>query len=174
MHESSPSNRIVAGGCKYYSFSYYMPELERGALLSGGGTCEDIENLTLPDKSVDIFITQDVLEHVFSPERAIKEILRVFKPGGWHIFTTPRDPHRPASVQRARLENGQVRELLPAEYHGNPVGDSKALVTFDWGRDFESKLYAWSGVEALVLDRVDKIMGIEGVAFEVFALRRYI
>ena len=31
--------------------------------------------------------TQDVLEHVFQPDRALAEIMRVLRPGGVHVFS---------------------------------------------------------------------------------------
>ncbi|MDD5063197.1 MAG: class I SAM-dependent methyltransferase [Phycisphaerae bacterium] len=38
---------------------------------------EDIQNLSFPDKSFDIVICQQVLEHVFDPVKAIYELRRV-------------------------------------------------------------------------------------------------
>lgn len=40
------------------------------------------ESIPLPDNSVDLIITQEVLEHVADPFKAITEISRVLKPGG--------------------------------------------------------------------------------------------
>lgn len=40
------------------------------------------EEIPLPDGSVDLVITQEVLEHVADPFKAIQEIGRVLKPGG--------------------------------------------------------------------------------------------
>jgi 2-polyprenyl-3-methyl-5-hydroxy-6-metoxy-1,4-benzoquinol methylase len=51
-------------------------------------------------------ITQDVMEHVFDPHHAFKEIARTLKPGGLHIFTTP-IYGMPRSRVRARVRDGQ-------------------------------------------------------------------
>jgi ubiquinone/menaquinone biosynthesis C-methylase UbiE len=50
---------------------------------------EDLRALTFPDQSFDLFITSDVFEHVFEPEKGFGDIARVLKPGGMHIFTMP-------------------------------------------------------------------------------------
>ncbi len=72
---------------------------------------ENIEDLTFADESIDIFVTQDVLEHVFHPDRAIAEIHRVLKPGGTHIFTAPKHRGLDKTVQRATIaEDGDGNE----------------------------------------------------------------
>ena len=43
--------------------------------------------MTFENESFDLFITQDVFEHVMTPNKAFKEIERVLKPGGAHVFT---------------------------------------------------------------------------------------
>jgi 2-polyprenyl-3-methyl-5-hydroxy-6-metoxy-1,4-benzoquinol methylase len=45
--------------------------------------------LTFGDETFDLTITQDVMEHVFNPEKAFQEIMRTTKSGGAHVFTTP-------------------------------------------------------------------------------------
>ena len=37
---------------------------------------------SLPDNTFDLFVTQDVFEHIPEPEKALKEIYRCLKPGG--------------------------------------------------------------------------------------------
>lgn len=43
---------------------------------------------TLPDQSADIILSNQVLEHVDSPEGYLQESFRLLKPGGTAIFTT--------------------------------------------------------------------------------------
>jgi SAM-dependent methyltransferase len=49
----------------------------------------DIHNLPLADESVDAVICMNVLEHVEEPHKAMKEIYRVLKKGGYAYFDTP-------------------------------------------------------------------------------------
>ena len=44
---------------------------------------QDMENLTYPDNFFDIVHCVNALDHVLNPKRALKEMLRVCKPGGW-------------------------------------------------------------------------------------------
>ena len=51
--------------------------------------------MTFQNESFDLFITQDVFEHVMEPNKAFKEIERVLKPGGAHVFTVLGTTHFP-------------------------------------------------------------------------------
>ncbi len=45
--------------------------------------------LSLPDNSVDIIFMDDVWEHIDKPSRALKEAIRVVKPGGYILIAFP-------------------------------------------------------------------------------------
>lgn len=98
--------------------------------------CENLESLTFQDNTFDLFVTQDVFEHVANPEKAFREIGRVLKPGGRHVFTMPWYPNLVNTIQRARISEGVIEYLEEPIYHGNPVDENGSLVTFDWGSDF--------------------------------------
>ncbi|WP_188131049.1 class I SAM-dependent methyltransferase [Paraburkholderia panacisoli] len=172
VHESSPSNQILSRYCENYSSSQFLPGVALGTVVDGV-RCESIEDLTFEDESIDIFVTQDVLEHVFHPGRAVREIMRVLKPGGAHIFTAPKHKGMLKSVRRAHLrEDGTVEYILKPEYHGNPVGDGRALVTFDYGYDFEDLLSEWSQRPVQVFHTKDHSKGIDAEFNEVFVIRK--
>lgn len=172
IHESSPSTPMIQRLCREYSCSQFFPDEERGKTFRGT-RCEDIERLTFPDNSFDIFITQDVLEHVFHPMQALRDIHRVLKPGGAHVFTAPKHRGLAKSVCRAELDaNGDVRHLLEAQYHGNPVGDGKALVTWDYGDDFELLASEWVGAPVATFHTRDRSLGIDAEFNEVFVIRK--
>jgi len=125
VHESSPGARgatvKLKNGCENYIPSQYFPEKENGSLI-GKTRVEDLEALTFEDESIDLHISQDVLEHVFDPAAVFSEINRTLKPGGMHIFTAPLvNKHKP-TVNRAKLsDSGDVIHLMEPSYHGNPV-----------------------------------------------------
>jgi SAM-dependent methyltransferase len=172
VHESSPSNNFIERWCSDYSSSQYFADVPRGEYRDGVRS-ENVEALTFLDESIDLFITQDVLEHVFDPEKAIQEIHRVLRPGGAHVFTAPKHRGLDRSRRRAQLSaDGMVKHLLPEEYHGNPIGDNKALVTWDYGYDFEQLLSQWSGVGVQAHHRLDRGLGLDAEFNEVFVIRK--
>ena len=128
LHESSPSIPFLARKCAQYSYSFYFEDVEPGGVHPNGSRCENLEHLTFADESFDLFVTQDVLEHVFNPEIALREIMRVLKFGGAHVFTTPRWHQMLESRCRAKLAaNGNVEFSLEAQYHGNPIDAKGSL-----------------------------------------------
>jgi SAM-dependent methyltransferase len=52
----------------------------------------DARALPLPDRSVDLVVATDVVEHVDDDQRAVSEIYRVLRPGGIVLFTVPAFP----------------------------------------------------------------------------------
>ena len=140
----------------------------RGAMRS-----EDIEALTFPDQSLDLHVHLDVMEHVNRPDRALREMCRTLRPGGMAIFTTPFYPGLEKTLRRAiRFEDG-IEHLGAPEYHGNPISDEGALVTFHYGRDLNTLMRMWEpnfSVTQLIPE--DPSIGAMGDFRDVFVLRR--
>ena len=44
--------------------------------------CCDICSLPIKDSSVDMIFSSSIMEHVYNPEKAVGEMMRVLKPGG--------------------------------------------------------------------------------------------
>lgn len=51
----------------------------------------DAHNLHFPPNSFDAVFCLEVLEHVYHPDKVLKEFKRVMKPGGYGIFLVPSD-----------------------------------------------------------------------------------
>jgi SAM-dependent methyltransferase len=49
----------------------------------------DITNIATPDNQFDCIICYHVLEHIPDDKKAMKELFRVLKPGGWAILQSP-------------------------------------------------------------------------------------
>ena len=171
LHESSPSYDFVHRFCTSSSYSHFFEGVPLGATHEGV-RCENLEQLTFPDETFDLFITQDVLEHVFRPDMAVREIMRVLKPGGAHVFTTPKHKALTATRQRATFDGAHVRHLLDPEYHGNPIADGRALVTWDYGDDFEVVLWRWCGYPTVTYVTRDRALGLDGEYLDVFVTRK--
>lgn len=136
IHESSPGNPSsdkIKRECKTYTFSQYFSDIICGDYKEGV-RCEDLQKLRFRDNMFDIFITQDVFEHIIEPEKAFKEVERVLKPGGVHIFTVPYYYWKRTLVRAKMIEN-HLEYLEPIEYHGSPISDKGTLVVTEWGYD---------------------------------------
>ena len=53
---------------------------------------------------------------------------------------------------------GDIQYLLEAQYHGNPIGDGRSLVTWDYGDDFEYLLFEWTKCPITTYGTVNKII----------------
>jgi SAM-dependent methyltransferase len=133
-----------------------------------GARCEDLAALTFEDCSLDLHVTQDVMEHVLQPAEAFREIARTLRPGGAHIFTVPLVRRNQPSVPRAVLvADGTVAHLLPPEYHGNPIDPDGSLVTRDWGFDIAKQIFDASGMFTHIVVIDDLSRGIRAELIEV-------
>lgn len=157
VYEPSPTGRASAelsGKAATFVSSVYTESCELGEVFEGHRN-EDLERLTFDNRSFDLVVTQDVLEHTFDPRAAIMEISRVLRPGGHHIFTVPIDLGLERSRTRARrAPDGTIEHVLPAQYHGDPYSRDGALVVTDWGQDAAELISRWSGLPTRVEPRV--------------------
>ena len=128
--------------------------------------------MTFPDNSFDLFITQDVFEHINHPDKAFGEIARVLKPDGIHIFTVPL--YRELQETRPRIveKDGEIQLLLEAIYHGNPISIEGSLVTFDYGMDLPEYIFRNSGMTTTIYFQKDPKIGVDGEFLEVFVSRK--
>lgn len=115
-----------------YTCSEYFDNVPSGDYCEGI-LCVDLCHMPFEDNTFDIVVSEDVFEHVEHYGQALKEIFRVLKPGGCHIFTVP-------------LHDGRMtesRENKRKVYHGdpNPIGGGDgSLVITDWGDDIDKIL----------------------------------
>lgn len=80
---------------------------------------QDLQNLSFEDASLDLVVSEDVLEHVPDLARACGEIFRVLKRGGAHVFSIPFYFDSETADLFERRDGGiHLRE--PVEYHGDP------------------------------------------------------
>ena len=177
IHEGSPGwdsfSRRLKDECARYTASQFdeaVPfgaTVEASALPCGRYRSEDLERQTFADASFDLVVTQDVFEHVYRPDLAIREIARTLRPGGATLLTVPLTRRGQASRRRASLRGGGVVHHLPAEYHGNPIGTGGSLVTIDWGYDIVAYLQGHSGLCFMMVSIDDIDLGIRAELNEV-------
>lgn len=178
IHESSPgpvgASAKLRRECPRYVPTHFDPSVPWGEIGVHGVRAEDLERQTFEDESFDLVITQDVFEHLFRPDLAIREIARTLRPGGAHIFTVPLTRRDKPTVCRASLVDGQIHHHLPAQYHGNPIDPNGSLVTFSYGFDLAGLLADHSGLVTWIRD-VDKIdLGIRADLNEVMICQKLV
>lgn len=171
IHESSPgtrgASRRLAEECRQYIPSQFLPGEKPGSII-GQFRCENLEALTFADESVDLHVTQDVLEHVFNPSMVFSEIARTLKPGGAHIFTVPIiNKHEPSKLRARIASDGRISHLEPPVYHDNPVSKGGSLVTIDWGFDICRRIFESCGLFTHLVYIDDLSKGIRAEYIEV-------
>jgi len=171
IHESSPayrgaSKRISTIG-KHYIPSQFFPNTQPGQIINGI-RCENLEQLTFDDESIDLHITQDVMEHVFNPSKVWKEIARTLKPNGAHIFTVPIvNKAKPSNLRATMRQDGTTEHILPPIYHGNPISDEGSLVTVDCVFDICRHIFDSCGLFTYIIYLDDISKGIRAEYIEV-------
>jgi SAM-dependent methyltransferase len=90
----------------------------------------DILDLPYPDDSFDAILCSHVLEHVEDDSRAMRELHRVLRPGGWAIVLVPLDLERSETYEDPAITAPRARERA---YWGR---DHLRL----YGRDFPDRL----------------------------------
>jgi hypothetical protein len=92
---------------------------------------QDLLSLTFPENVFDMVTTNEVLEHVPDLDKALSEIARVLRPGGWHIGTHPFRLLDRESDLRAIIKDGELKYLKDPVYHGNPIDPNGGSLVFE-------------------------------------------
>lgn len=121
-------HRIMKDKPGYCSSEYLGPEYYPGQVVDGVRH-EDAHQLSFDDCSFDLVISSDVWEHLPDPYTAHREIFRVLKPGGRHIFTIPFYQASILDETRSVVNKaGKIEYLLDPIYHVDPISDEGSLV----------------------------------------------
>ena len=130
---TGPFRAILAQRCRYET-SFFWPDVVPGTERDGV-QCQNLEALTFGDSAYDVVITSDIFEHVRRPMAGFREVHRVLRPAGVHVFTVPVSvPLRPATVRRVDTSGDADVHLLEPRYHGDGAG-GRSLVYTDFGVD---------------------------------------
>ncbi len=177
IHEAAPTARGLTlwlrKNCLGYSATGYFPQVPFGT-MQGKLRNEDLENQTYSDEYFDLVIHLDVMEHLFNPFQALREIYRTLKPGGRCLFTAPTYPDRLKSRQVAWLrEDGSLHTEGKPEYHGNPQRpEAGALVTWRYGYDLPVLIARETSFDVQVRRSQMESVAIMGYMTEVYILSK--
>ncbi len=92
----------------------------------------DICDLPFEDNSYDVILCNHVLEHIPDDKKAMQELYRVMKPGGWGIFQIPQDLNREHTFEDDSITDPKERARIFGQYDHVRV----------YGRDYFDKLRA--------------------------------
>jgi SAM-dependent methyltransferase len=124
---------------KNVSTSEYFDNIKSGTYVNGI-QCQDVQDLSFTENSIDIFTSTEVFEHVPDDIIGFKEIYRCLKPGGAFIFTVPLDINNHETIVRAKIVDGNIVHILDPEYHGDHLREKGILSFRTYGRDIIDKL----------------------------------
>ena len=99
------------------------------------------QTLLFDDESFDIVISRDVFEHVNDFRQCLREMYRVMRSGGYALITIPWFMNQDKTIQRSKIQDGEITYLEEPTYHWNPVTNQRdSLVFWDYGWDFIEEL----------------------------------
>ncbi|WP_242117738.1 class I SAM-dependent methyltransferase [Aestuariivivens sediminicola] len=76
----------------------------------------DICNLPFADNSFDVILCNHVLEHIPDDQKALQELYRVMKVGGWGVFQVPQDMSRETTFEDNSITDKNQRAELFGQY----------------------------------------------------------
>ncbi|RDY58089.1 class I SAM-dependent methyltransferase [Flagellimonas nanhaiensis] len=106
----------------------------------------DICNLPFDDNSFDVILCNHVLEHIPDDTKAMQELYRVLKPGGWGIFQIPQDLKREKTFEDDSITDKKERARVFGQYDHVRI----------YGRDYFVKLRS-IGFEVEEVDYTHKL-----------------
>lgn len=90
----------------------------------------DICKLPFKDNEFDVILCNHVLEHIPDDTKAMNELYRVLKPGGWGIFQIPQDLSREITFEDNSITDKKERAKIFGQYDHVRI----------YGRDYFDKL----------------------------------
>jgi methionine biosynthesis protein MetW len=107
---------LLNRGCSYEGVDVSANAIEEARTLGlNAQRIDDASRLPFADASFDVVVCVEVLEHLFAPLDAVREMARVLRPGGLLIVTVPN-----VAYWRRRVDM-----VLLGRW--NPVGDDRAV-----------------------------------------------
>ena len=90
----------------------------------------DVQNIPLEDEYVDVIICNHLLEHVEDDRRAMAELYRILKKGGWGIMLVPEDRSRAITFEDDTITDPEERTRIFGQYDHRRI----------YGRDYDKRL----------------------------------
>ena len=101
----------------------------------------DVQQIPLADRSVDVILCNHLLEHVADDRRALRELHRILRPGGWGILLSPVEPDYEHTYEDDTITDPDERTRIFGQYDHRRI----------YGTDYADRLRE-AGFEAADID----------------------
>ena len=101
----------------------------------------DVQQIPMEDESVDIIICNHIMEHVADDRRAMRELQRIMRRGGWGIILSPVDESRAATFEDDSITDPVERTRIFGQYDHRRI----------YGHDYADRLRG-AGFEVEAVD----------------------
>lgn len=114
-----------------YVCSEYFGPYETFGKEKDGVLNIDLMDIPFNENIFDLVISTEVFEHIPDPYKAFKEVHRILKPGGRHIFTVPFYDNKEKDEVRSVLnDKNEIVYLLEPQYHGDPIRSEDGVLVY--------------------------------------------
>lgn len=110
----------------------------------------DMTAIPFADESFDVILSSHVLEHVPDDRKAMRELCRVQKKGGWSIHLVPIDYSREKTYEDASVNSDELRQRIYGHH------DHKRIYGKDYGKRLQD-----AGFNVHVIDFCAELSGEE-------------
>lgn len=90
----------------------------------------DVQHIPMEDRSIDVVVCNHLLEHVEDDRRAMRELFRIMRTGGWGIMIVPEDRSRAATFEDDTITDPAERTRIFGQYDHRRI----------YGRDYDDRL----------------------------------
>ncbi len=146
------SRMMQSTGAMVTSVDLSMKNLQRvTGKFESNGLMASASNLPIADESVDAVIASEVIEHLNNPGEAIAEFIRIVKPGGRVVITTP---YKEEIKQHLCIH---CNKATPANAHLHSFDENKLTLLFSRGGANEI-YYRRIGNKAFIISRLSYLL----------------
>lgn len=123
----------------------------------------DVQDIPLAEESIDIVICNHILEHVEDDRKALRELHRILRPGGWGVVLVPQDLEREKTFEDDSITSPEERAKVFGQYDHRRI----------YGRDYAERVRE-CGFEVEEIEYENSLSDEERVQFATAGERLYI
>ncbi|MBO7220081.1 MAG: methyltransferase domain-containing protein [Alistipes sp.] len=90
----------------------------------------DVQDIPLEDESMDVVICNHILEHVEDDRKALRELHRILRKGGWGVVLVPQDYEREMTFEDDSITSPEERARIFGQYDHRRI----------YGRDYAERV----------------------------------